>query len=157
MSKISNYALEAEKIHYQKYKECYKRYRELHREERRAYNKKYREEHLEQERARNIEYKRQHKKEMAEYGKQYEQAHREKRREINRRYKSRHPNEKAVWRKTNYAIRKGELIKQPCESCGKKSVEAHHDNYNKPLEVRWLCRGCHVEWHRNNKPIRKEI
>lgn len=51
------------------------------------------------------------------------------------------------------AIKRGELVKQPCEECGSMEVQAHHDNYNKPLEVRWLCDTCHKKWHQNNKPI----
>jgi len=47
-------------------------------------------------------------------------------------------------------IRSGELIKQPCEICGCKDVHAHHDDYAKPLEVRWLCDEHHNEWHRIN-------
>src|SRR5690606_109968 len=41
---------------------------------------------------------------------------------------------------TQRAIRSGHLLKQPCEVCGKMKVDAHHDDYAKPLEVRWLCR-----------------
>lgn len=26
-------------------------------------------------------------------------------------------------------------------------VEAHHDDYSKPLGVRWLCRDDHKAWH----------
>lgn len=34
-------------------------------------------------------------------------------------------------------------------------AEARHCDYNKPLEVIWLCRKHHSEWHKNNKPIYK--
>ena len=39
------------------------------------------------------------------------------------------------------------LIRQPCEVCGAEKSEAHHDDYEKPLEVRWLCRKHHREHH----------
>ena len=63
------------------------------------------------------------------------------------------------------AVAKGILISQPCESCGKTGamkdgrnvVQAHHDDYNKPLEVRWLCQPCHHEWHKNHKAKAKEV
>lgn len=48
---------------------------------------------------------------------------------------------------TRNAIRRGELIKQPCEVCGAEKVDAHHDDYDKPLDIRWLCRIHHVEVH----------
>lgn len=43
------------------------------------------------------------------------------------------------------AIKMGRLSKQPCEVCGTEKVEAHHKDYEKPLEVNWLCRKHHVE------------
>lgn len=49
-----------------------------------------------------------------------------------------------------YAIVSGNLIKQPCQICGKMRVDAHHCDYRKPLEVMWLCRQHHVEWHKEN-------
>ena len=45
------------------------------------------------------------------------------------------------------AIRDGRLIKQPCEVCGGEIVDAHHDDYTKPLTVRWFCKQHHVEHH----------
>ena len=35
----------------------------------------------------------------------------------------------------------------PCEVCGELKVEAHHDDYYKPFEVRWLCGHHHREHH----------
>jgi ribosomal protein S27AE len=52
----------------------------------------------------------------------------------------------------NSAIQRGEIIRQPCSDCGTKvSVQAHHDDYAKPLDVRWLCRKCHLDWHKNTR------
>ena len=47
------------------------------------------------------------------------------------------------------AIRAGKLLHQPCEVCSNlEGNHAHHDDYSKPLEVRWLCPACHSEWHK---------
>lgn len=50
----------------------------------------------------------------------------------------------------SYRIKTGELKRQPCEVCGSENVHAHHDDYAKPLEVRWLCPFHHKEWHDKN-------
>ena len=34
-----------------------------------------------------------------------------------------------------------------CEICGKEKTHAHHDDYDKPLNVRWLCAEHHRQWH----------
>lgn len=44
------------------------------------------------------------------------------------------------------AIKRGVLVRQPCEVCGAKGL-AHHDDYTKPLEVRWLCPLHHARHH----------
>lgn len=58
------------------------------------------------------------------------------------------------------AILKGVLI-QPvmCSKCGntqvfkdgRNGIQAHHEDYDKPLEIIWLCQKCHHDWHKNNK------
>ena len=40
--------------------------------------------------------------------------------------------------KVGNAIRDGRLIRKPCEVCGQKA-HAHHEDYSKPLDVRWFC------------------
>jgi hypothetical protein len=49
--------------------------------------------------------------------------------------------------KLKYAIDVGRIERQPCEECGEPNAEGHHDDYTKPLEVRWLCRVCHTSFH----------
>ena len=64
----------------------------------------------------------------------------------------------ANWRRANplkynahlvvqQAISAGVLEKQRCEVCGTEPVDAHHDRYDEPLNVRWLCRSHHVKLH----------
>lgn len=42
------------------------------------------------------------------------------------------------------ALTSGSLKKKPCEECGTTTnVVGHHDDYSKPLDVRWLCASHH--------------
>ena len=50
----------------------------------------------------------------------------------------------SVWK----AIRDGSLVKQPCARCGNPKAVAHHEDYDKPLGVIWLCGKCHSARHR---------
>lgn len=44
--------------------------------------------------------------------------------------------------------RRGKLIEEPCVECGgSENIEAHHEDYDRPLDVVWLCRPCHVAHH----------
>jgi hypothetical protein len=49
------------------------------------------------------------------------------------------------------ARRLGELTRRPCEICGNPDTQAHHEDYNKPLEVKWLC----LQHHRRADFIRQ--
>lgn len=65
-----------------------------------------------------------------------------------KRYRKRNPERHAAHQAVTSAIESGRLIKQPCEKCGDtKHVQAHHDDYSKPLDVTWLCRRCHCSHH----------
>lgn len=68
-----------------------------------------------------------------------------------KKWKEQNPVKRAVHVITGNAIRNGALIKSGCEVCGTLSnVHAHHDDYGKPLEVRWLCAAHHKQWHEEN-------
>ncbi|MBI2110670.1 hypothetical protein HYT51_02725 [Candidatus Woesearchaeota archaeon] len=87
---------------------------------------------------------------------------RDKKKEWNRNNKIRVSTYHKNWRKNNrelnnyhhlarkklhYAVQAGKVIKQPCSKC-KEKAEAHHSNYNKPLDVIWLCHKHHMELHK---------
>lgn len=56
--------------------------------------------------------------------------------------------------KVKMRLRRRLMKKQPCEVCGSKTnLEAHHDDYSKPYDVRWLCRIHHNEHHRNMRCV----
>lgn len=80
----------------------------------------------------------------------------------NREWRKTHPlSEKQkikdiVRHKTMMRIRRGLLIRQPCEMCGCKNVQAHHEDYSKPYQVMWFCRKCHLDWHKMKKGLQIE-
>lgn len=45
------------------------------------------------------------------------------------------------------AVRDGSVKRLPCEVCGSTDSEGHHDNYSRPLDVKWLCPKHHAERH----------
>lgn len=72
---------------------------------------------------------------------------------------------KARYRKHLNARRAGNFFRRhnkekypdKCQKCNKKStIEAHHHDYNLPMEVAYLCPICHVNWHKHNTPLNRE-
>lgn len=48
----------------------------------------------------------------------------------------------------NVAISRGKIRRGSCEVCGTlRDVEGHHEDYDFPLVVRWLCREHHRDLH----------
>jgi ribosomal protein S27AE len=64
-----------------------------------------------------------------------------------RRYRKENRQRARAHEQVAYAIKRGTLVRKPCEKCGNTLVEAHHDDYSKPLEVRWLCKIHHEATH----------
>lgn len=55
-------------------------------------------------------------------------------------------------RKLRNAVRRGQIERGACERCGNAKSQAHHLDYSKPLEVRWLCSAHHAVAHRRGTP-----
>lgn len=70
-----------------------------------------------------------------------------RKRERERRYKEEQRAKYRAHYTVKNALRDGRLTRQPCEVCGLPHGEAHHDDYSKPLEVRWLCKAHHRAAH----------
>jgi hypothetical protein len=105
-------------------------------------------------------------KEFLEYYRKYRELNREKLRKYNREYnkkyrrihgyaneaqsKRRYPEKQLCRNKLTVAIRAGRIKREPCIVCKSEKSQAHHDDYTKPYEVKWLCALHHTEYHRNN-------
>lgn len=52
--------------------------------------------------------------------------------------------------KLRLAVYSGKIIRPEfCSSCNTAStVQGHHEDYNKPYEVTWLCPTCHRKVHK---------
>lgn len=72
---------------------------------------------------------------------------RENRRRREKKYREQDPQKRRVRLIVFKALRSGKLKKGPCEVCGSTCVQAHHDDYSRPLVVRWLCRRHHADLH----------
>lgn len=96
------------------------------------------------------------------YFRSYHERRREHRLEVMRAYYQKRKNEIRAQRLKKHAeaperkrarelvktaLKSGKLEKKPCR-CGNPCAEAHHDDYRRPLDVRWFCRKHHAAWHR---------
>src|SRR3990167_1737113 len=66
-------------------------------------------------------------------------------------YREKYPEKYKAQQRANQAILSGKIKRSPCEVCGenrKYRVHAHHDDYSKPYEVRFLCGIHHKEAHK---------
>ena len=53
-------------------------------------------------------------------------------------------------------IRQGRIKRLPCVVCGKEKTEAHHESYDKPLDVVFLCRRHHQDVHNEKNKTKKQ-
>lgn len=84
---------------------------------------------------------------------EYYEANKTRMREWNRKYKAEKRLDPEQKRKdecrnaTMKAVYAGVLERPDKCECGSGPVEAHHYDYDKPLDVEWLCRTCHSKEH----------
>lgn len=65
-----------------------------------------------------------------------------------KRWRRQNPKKRWAHSQVERAVLRGRLIRESrCSVCGKEGAVAHHDDYDKPLDVRWLCQADHRRWH----------
>jgi hypothetical protein len=63
---------------------------------------------------------------------------------------------KKVYAQVAQALANGTLVKpEKCPSCKLKvkpsELQGHHHDYDKPLDVEWVCRQCHIKQHKEER------
>lgn len=69
-------------------------------------------------------------------------------------YRSLYPEKYEAHKALNSAVRAKRIIRPcKCDDCGNenKFIQAHHEDYLKPLDVIWLCYKCHNLKHRKEE------
>ncbi len=65
-----------------------------------------------------------------------------------RQWRQNHPEAYKAQTALNNAVRDKRIKRCPCAMCGAtKNIHGHHKNYNRPLDVIWLCAKCHNRLH----------
>jgi len=69
---------------------------------------------------------------------------------------ARYPEKQKARHRLNYAIERGKILKpKECSCCDRitpsRNLHGHHADYDKPLQVEWLCAGCHGERTRGSR------
>lgn len=150
-----------ERVYLNSCKECMREYKKSHyNANKQAYldkAKKQREKNPEEYKKYLNEYYLQNKEDLKAKAKEYVKTEqgKEVRRKCNRNYFSKDINrfKHNARKKVLRALQKGTLIKpSECEVCGLElPLQAHHHDYSKPLDVRWVCIQCHENIHHLNE------
>ena len=91
---------------------------------------------------------------VKEYRKEYRKT--EEGKKVKQKSNLKYPN--AIKSRAYYSRHKRTVvIMDNCEQCKSDHVvEAHHHDYNLPLDVTYLCKPCHEDWHIHNTPLNRE-
>ena len=73
------------------------------------------------------------------------------------KWKKNHPRQRSATDAYYNAMKRGDITRpSSCSICSKLCTpQAHHCDYNKPLEVIFMCTTCHAKWHKENAPLNK--
>lgn len=74
--------------------------------------------------------------------------------ELKKKWQERNVLKRAAHIIVGNSLRNGTLEKSPCNVCGSTTkIHGHHEDYEKPLDVVWLCDKHHRERHKEMEKI----
>lgn len=65
----------------------------------------------------------------------------------NEKWREKHPKGSSAHGIVNYYIKIGKIKRKKCKICKEFPTYAHHEDYDKPFEIIWLCPSCHKKYH----------
>lgn len=71
--------------------------------------------------------------------------------EITRAWRAEDKRRNAAHNAVARAVKSGLLVRERCMRCTEPKTIAHHEDYDKPLDVMWLCQPCHKQRHKEIK------
>ena len=92
-------------------------------------------------------------KARADYGKT--ESGKKARQTATNNFRAKNPIKFATHSIVGYALLKKRLLRpNECSNCNIECIpDGHHCDYAYPLEVTWLCRQCHNDWHKVNTAL----
>jgi len=114
----------------------------------RDYQRAYRKAHPERKAFHNRRYNRKHRKRLKAKYDEWRKANPAAAYGYSRAWVLRNPEKGRAYQAVIRALRNGRLTRGCCEVCQSSDVHAHHDDYSKPLAVRWVCAAHHKDIHR---------
>jgi hypothetical protein len=80
---------------------------------------------------------------------EWRKSNRSKCGEVVANWKKKNPQKAGAHSLVLWAVKTGVLNRpDKCEECGKSGkIQGHHEDYTKPLEIKWLCKFCHSRKH----------
>ena len=84
------------------------------------------------------------------YNRKWRKSNSEKLTTYSRTYRAKYPQKLRANATIQTNVKRGKIDRKPCEVCGSEKADAHHDDYSRPMDVRWLCRTHHAAVHATN-------